>query len=510
MNSLSTTRKKPVFFNTPARQSKQVSHWFSEFSKIIYGHTQQPLSAPATEHEVVPDPYSLPPGLMGDIAKFIYDAAPRPVREIALAGAIGLMAGIAGRAYNISGTGLNQYVLLLAGTGRGKEAAASGIDRIMHAIKTEMPCAPQFIGPAEIASGQALLKYLSNTTTCFLSIIGEFGWRMQQLSASKNSSAEIMLKRVLLDLYSKSGTGKVLKPFIYSQKENNTSIITSPSVSLMGESTPETFYSAINETMIADGLLPRFLMIEYDGKRQKLNPDHEKVKPSAALKKNLIDLITNCLNVIKLMDANGSAIKVQLDAEAQKISDAFNDYADEQINNSTNNVTQELWNRAHIQLLKLAALVAVGVSLHQPIITADHVNWAANIIYYNINKLITHFEKGEIGSNNDEVKQQAEVKRMIKEYILSDEPTKVRSYKVPSDIAKEKFVITKRYLSNRTANLSIFKHDKIRATAALNRTIKNLIDTGFISEIGKHQMREKFNTDQQAFVVMDAASILAD
>ena len=41
-----------------------------------------------------PNAFSVPSGLLGDIARFIYDAAPSPVPEIALAGAIGLMAGI--------------------------------------------------------------------------------------------------------------------------------------------------------------------------------------------------------------------------------------------------------------------------------------------------------------------------------------------------------------------------------------------------------------------------------
>lgn len=52
----------------------------------------------------------LPPGLVGMIAQFIHDQAPRPVMDIALVGALGLMAGICGRAYNVSGTGLNGYL----------------------------------------------------------------------------------------------------------------------------------------------------------------------------------------------------------------------------------------------------------------------------------------------------------------------------------------------------------------------------------------------------------------
>ena len=76
--------------------------------------------APKTE-DLKPskDVYSVPPGLVGEIAQFIYAQAPRPVPEISLAGALGMIAGIVGRAYNISGTGLNQYTLLLAPTGTG-------------------------------------------------------------------------------------------------------------------------------------------------------------------------------------------------------------------------------------------------------------------------------------------------------------------------------------------------------------------------------------------------------
>src|SRR6185437_14748582 len=73
-----------------------------------------------------PDPV-WPPGLLGQIAQFIYKASDYPCYEIALAGAIGLMAGICGRTYNVSRTGLNLYVVFLAVTGTGKESASSGI-----------------------------------------------------------------------------------------------------------------------------------------------------------------------------------------------------------------------------------------------------------------------------------------------------------------------------------------------------------------------------------------------
>jgi len=69
----------------------------------------------------------LPPGLVGDLACYFYQTAIRPVPEVAVAAAIAFMGGICGRSFNISDTGLNQYIVLLAKTGSGKEGAASGI-----------------------------------------------------------------------------------------------------------------------------------------------------------------------------------------------------------------------------------------------------------------------------------------------------------------------------------------------------------------------------------------------
>jgi len=143
----------------------------------------------------------IPPGLIGQIARFIYAAAPRPVPEIALAAAIGLMAGICGRAYNVSGTGLNQYVLLLAPTGTGKEAMNSGIDRLMAEVQKSVIAASEFIGPSEIASGQALVRYINEHSKCFVSIFDEFGHRLEVMSNPGANSAEKMFKRMLLQLF---------------------------------------------------------------------------------------------------------------------------------------------------------------------------------------------------------------------------------------------------------------------------------------------------------------------
>ena len=132
----------------------------------------------------VSEPFSYPPGLIGEIARYAYAAAIRPVHEIALAGAIATLAGIVGRQYNISSTGLNLYILLLARTGTGKESIASAIDRLFAEVHKTVPAAETFLGPSRFASGQALNKRFQKQP-CFVSILGEFGDTMKRLSGPR-------------------------------------------------------------------------------------------------------------------------------------------------------------------------------------------------------------------------------------------------------------------------------------------------------------------------------------
>ena len=178
-----------------------------EFKEVQKNEVTNQTQAPASEVRTAPEPHlpgvSLPPGLVGDLAAYIYSSAIRPVPEIALAAAIALTAGIAGRAFNISGSGLNHYIILLAKTGSGKEGAATGIDALIQAVRPTVPMIDEFIGPSAFASGQALVRVLDQHP-CFVSILGEFGLTLQQLCSPNANAAQVMLKKVLLDIYAKS------------------------------------------------------------------------------------------------------------------------------------------------------------------------------------------------------------------------------------------------------------------------------------------------------------------
>lgn len=418
-----------------------------------------------------------PPGLLGEIAQFIYDAAPRQVEEVAIAGAIGLLAGICGRAYNISGTGLNQYILLLAKTGRGKDAITSGIDKIMNEVRKSVPVANEFIGPEIINSGQALVRYLSTQSNCFVSVLGEFGFTIGKISDPHANAADKMLYSYLLSLYSRSGYGQIFKSSIYSKKEDSVAATESPSITILGESNPTTFYDAIDETMILAGLLPRFLMIEYDGNRKYFNENSVNITPPEQLVSRVSQLTAYCKEVAH----RRSVCNVELNEEAKIKMKQYDIQTTNIINTIAHPAIDELWNRAHLKVLKLASVVAIGINPYNPIITIDELNWSIPIVERDIKSLAHKFDIGEIGKNTEEIKQYEDAIKILKEYVVKDAEY-ISKYRGKPELHKDK-VICNSYLNDRLKKISSFKNAKIGSTNALKKMIQLLMDNGILVEV---------------------------
>jgi hypothetical protein len=447
--------------------------------------------------------WTMPPGLLGEIADFIYRSSPRPVKEIALATSIGLLAGICGRAYNVSATGLNQYVLLLAGTGTGKEAMHAGISKLMRYVKLKCPAALDFIGPSEIASGQALVKQLSRTP-CFVSIVGEFGLMLQSLCAYNANASQIMLRKKLLELYQMSGEKDVMQPTIYSDKANNTQIVHSPSFTLLGESTPESYYAGLDETMILQGLLPRFTCIEYLGPRPDLNRGHASVNPSEELVTKIGEIAANCL----MMAQNNRVLTVRLDEEATKFEKDFDKQTTTNINKSEIEVARQLWNRAHLKMLKLAALIALGINPYEPLVTLECVQWAHILVERDIQNVFKRFESGTVGKETSELHQAQEIHSIVKDYLMRPFDQTMQRYQVDSRMHQDR-VIPLSYLQRRLGLKTAFRQDRMGATIAIKRAVETMITDGALQEVRQIDSKSRYGKTAKVYVVTDLSRFIA-
>jgi hypothetical protein len=448
-----------------------------------------------------------PPGLLGQLAHFVYRSSPTPVPEIALTAAIGLMAGICGRCYNISGAGLNQYILCLAPTGSGKEAISTGISHLMNAVLSTQisKTASEFIGPGNIRSDAALLKWLAKNPS-FVSIVGEFGLKLKQLSAHNANSHETGLRAVILDLYNKSGKGKQLNPMAYSDKEKNTAIVYSPAFTLLGESTPETFYNALDENMITEGLLPRFTILEYNGPQPPLNKGFENVKPEFRLVDDLAQFASQCL----ALNHDNRVIDVRLDDDATQMFEELREFARSQTNNADRDIVRQLWSRVNMKTLKLAALLAVGGNFFDPIITLQNAMWAKSLIISDVMNLLRRFHRGEIGRDSEESRQERVIKKACVEYFTKsyDEvSTYCQGDKAQALHAGK--IIPATFISRKVSAMAAFRHDPRGVTMAIKRTIQNLVEADALREVPPSQL-QAFGTRQKAYMVSDWGNLSSD
>lgn len=430
-----------------------------------------------------------PPGLVGDLARYFYSAAIRPVPEIALAAALAVTAGVCGRSYNISGTGLNQYIILLAKTGSGKEGALSGIDRLLAAVRPQLPMVDQFLGPASFASGQSLIRVLSDRP-CFVSVLGEFGLTLQQLSDHRANPAQLMLRKVLLDLFSKSGWNQVLRASVYADTEKNTKIVQAPAVTILGESTPETFFDGLDTSHIAEGLIPRFSVIEYLGDRPPRNRAANQPPPQQLIQQ-FSELVVASLTTTN----NNTCAVVGMDQEATALMDTFDAKADAIMNASSLDTESMLWNRAHLKALKLAALIAVGISPHNPVVTADLAQWAITFTNWDIRGMADRFVAGDVGQGNG--KQHHDLKFVVEAYFDRDIEA-VATYDKHLWIGR---IIPYRTMCRKTSSLASFRTDRNGATAGLRGAIQVMLDSGMLIEVSQAVLQKEYSFSGKAYCI---------
>lgn len=459
------------------QQLEQPTEMFNEPVQLIGGNVDE-----MPEMEGI----TKPAGLIGEIADYIYASAPRPVPEIALAGAIALVAGIAGRAYNISNTGLNQYVVVLAGTGTGKEAAASGVSRLVSALTGRVEDASKYLGPSKFSSAPALLKHLSEVSNSFVSIFGEFGMYMSQMSGEKAAGYMVELRRAFLDLFNKSGRGQMMQSSVYSDSQKNAKTITAPAFSFLGETTPERFYENLSEDLISEGFLPRICVIQYNGIRVPLNENHAYVKIPQELLQRLSALALQA----QMLNAKHTPHDVTMNEDARKLEREFNVYCDDKINDpESNEVVKQLWTRAHVKALKMAGLVAVGINQYNPEVDASIMQWGINLARRDCETIIGKFADGSVGNGVSESAQERKIIETFRWWF--ETPVEgLGKYGVTYRKARESYMLPYRVIGQKLAKYAAFKNDRRGSSAALRATLENMKRAGIIQLVSPKQAED--------------------
>lgn len=424
-----------------------------------------------------------PRGLVGEIAQYIYDTAHRPFWEVAIAGALTFTSGLCGRHYNIGSSNLGLYIILVAGTGRGKSAADRGISRIIREVSQHVPAVYMFQGGSDIASGQGLIKSFmgeeGDSIPSKFMFLEEFGHTMKILTARDASTADLKTRQALLKLYT-SGRNNRLNSILYSDVSKNTGVIDAPNLSFFGDTTPDTFFKSLNSDVISDGTVPRFLIIEYLGPRVEANDNTEKEPPE-----NMIVAIQTLIHQIVTMRDTDSYVQVGMDDDAREVLNEFRDFADAIINDEVEGA--EIWNRADENARRVAANIAVGANLYEPRITKEDALWSVNLVKRSMKSINLRYEDGTFGEG------ESQLEKIVKKHITKFF-TKVLDDGVPVYGANQRQIengfVPYGYLYNSVKNVGSFKNSTRGANMALSGVIQALTHQGYINEINGKELEQ--------------------
>lgn len=425
----------------------------------------------------------LPGGRMRELIDFFLGQSVLPVPEISLCGALGMVSFIAGKTFKVSGTGLNQYILLLAKTSVGKSEIENGTYKMFKEIYPNENQIYKFLGPEEIGSGQGLIKYISEND-CFGVISGEFFDMTRRIASSKASSADRSLNTQLLKMYTKSNAGVQVRETAYSDKTKNTKIVNSPSFSVVGECNPKDFYGSIDERMVTSGLIGRFSIIPFYGERGEESETFLDYKPDQKLVDWMTNLAIKCLKFNKAEKYETVEYSVQTTEFYREMASSIRDLINKAEQNGSE-VAASLWGRFAMKVRKMSACLAVMENINKPVITLEQAKWAYDMQHYITNDIIEKFTRGEIGQSDDG-QQVAEVKKAVYFYLAGDD---FKNYRVNIKLRKEG-IIGYTFISQRVSGLKCFKDAKPNTNLAIKNALKHFIDCGDIKELTLSEVKK--------------------
>jgi hypothetical protein len=451
-------------------------------------------SAPPPQQHLPQGALPAPPGFVGQLAQYVYAQAIYPVPEVAIVAALGIMAGIAGREWTISNTGLNLYVALVARSGVGKEAMHTGISNLIAAAQPQCPMFGEAFDFSDFASGPALIKGLANVR-CMVNVSGELGHNFARMAAD-NDPAMRSLRKVMTNLYAKSGPSSISGGLAYSNQENNIASLQSVAFSIIGESTPRKFYESLTPDMMEDGFMSRFCVIEYQGDRPDKNPAPV-IAPPQPLIDQAIALVTQS---VRLRMSN-LFTTVMVNPDAQVVLDSFDAECDHNIRAAGDNeALRQIWSRANLKVLRVSGLLAVGENPYNPTVTVEQAQWAIGLIRWGNATFQKRVNEGDVGEGTDGGRE-TKVLELCREFLTL--PTdKLPTWLKDGATMQQAGTVPRRYLQQRTQRLAAFEKHKLGHTAALNMAIKTAMTNGYLIEVKANRLLDMFGYNGQAYRIV--------
>ncbi|WP_036986212.1 DUF3987 domain-containing protein [Pseudogulbenkiania sp. MAI-1] len=329
---------------------------------IVRKEKAKPPSNPFARVVDFPEPF---PGPMADAVEAILKTSIKPQPELAAMATLSAMAAVCGNLFHLwDGLRLNLYFLGVGKSGIGKDASLKAARKLARGKRAMS--GPKLIGTP--ASGEGLEDSLIDikATYCVMDEIGHFFCIMNDPKAPSHKQENA---RKILELFTASNDLYTTRALASKPSR----VINHPAFNLLGMTTPERMGQSFDPNDFADGTAGRFLFVITSHNPSIKEVESEFVVPdtfhSAAeqIDKNAI-----------LAAADG--IVIQATKEAKEYLSQLSRQFDHISKYSPSPWEGALSVRSVEKLKRIAGILAAWANPDKPVITVEHVEWAAQFV----------------------------------------------------------------------------------------------------------------------------------
>jgi len=220
------------------------------------------------------------PGVLGDVVNYYNETASRMQPQFAVQAALGLGSVVLGRRWVTDQKNMSAiYLVNVARSATGKEHAKTVIERTLEAAGLS-----GLLGPSGYTSATGVFSALIDRPN-HISIIDELG-RMLASSQATGNHHKVDAQTIIMEVFGRQTS--TLRPQGFSKMGLNKQqsaqldkVVTHPSLTILGMTTPDTLYGSLTTRFVKDGFLNRFVIVEsYIGRQVGRYIEHVDVPQS--------------------------------------------------------------------------------------------------------------------------------------------------------------------------------------------------------------------------------------
>lgn len=353
-----------------------------------------------------------PPGILGEMARWITATAPKQQPELSVAAAIALCSVVMGRTYRSQyGNFTSLYFVMVAKSTEGKEHPQSCVEKVLTASDLA-----KLIGGSGYTSAGAVFSALLDNPA-HLATIDELGKLLKMSRANGQAHSEAAIDKLIEAFGRLDG---VMRPPTYSkmtlsktQATGLERVVHNPAISLLGATTPGTFYGALTTDLVQDGFLGRCIVVESKQPRQltrfvdRTDPPKRIIEWCKAV--HVSGVVQGNLADVNPAEMPATIVALEFDESCMPLMLALESELNDEKEASEGEGLDVILGRTMEKSMRLAMIVAKASDANAKKVMPAHLEWAIQYVRHYDLDLIRAVRRERVDSQTD-----ADIKKAVK------------------------------------------------------------------------------------------------